>query len=172
MGNPIKKHPRIGDSNITVDDAIPAASVTGAMATATLRAKQVTSAIPTVPTAAGTTEVLLIAPGAGTLSVARVAFKDALVQHATNIVTFALVNKGAAGAGSTAMLAATDANTTKTSTGTAITAYGSRALTLHGTAGNLVVAAGDVLALQITGGGTLANTLTEGCVKLVFDQLA
>lgn len=158
-------------SNVTIPGAIVnAGSLTAATATANLRSKALGETIPTVPTSAGTTEVLFIAPVTGTLSAAKVVFKDALAQHATNIVTFALVNKGQAGAGSTAMLAATDANTTKTTTGSAIGAYTTRNLTLHGTAANLVVAAGDCLALQITGGGTLANTLTEGRAQLVFDS--
>ena len=40
MSNPITKHPRLGDSSVTVDDAIPAASVTTAM----LAANAVTAA--------------------------------------------------------------------------------------------------------------------------------
>lgn len=166
MGNPIKKHPRIGDSNITVDDAIPLNSVTQAMATAGLRAVRDSTVIPTVPTAAGTTEVLFQIGVAGTLSVARVTFKDALTAHDTNFVTFALKNKTQASAD---MLSTAAANTSKVTGGAAVAAYGSRSLTLNGTPANLVVAAGDVLAFQVTGAGTLANTLTEGNVRLVFD---
>lgn len=181
MSNPITKHPRIGDSGITVDDAIPALSVTtamlaagavtGAKASATLSAMRETESVPTVA-ATGTTEILLIAPAAGSLILAKVVFKDALTQHAANYLSFAIVNKGQAGAGSTAMLAATDANTTKTSTGTAIGAYTPRTLALHGTPANLVVAAGDCLAIQFISAATLANTLTEGNVKLVFSNVA
>lgn len=146
----------------TLPGANTAILVQSADLAANVRGRATQCAIPTVPTSAGTTEVLVVAPVAGTLSGVAFVFKDALAQHATNIVTFAVVNKGQAGAGTTAMLAATDANTTKTSTGTAISAYARRDATLHGTAANLAVAAGDVLAVQVTGSGTLANTLTEG----------
>src|SRR5438270_483141 len=134
--------------------SVTAADMAPGMATRLLH-----SSVPTVATT-GTTELLIIVPVAGTIVAAAVAFKDALAAHATAILTFAIVNKGQAGAGTTALLAATDANTSKTSTGTAISAYTTRNLTLHGTAANLVVAAGDVLAVTFTSATTLANTLT------------
>jgi hypothetical protein len=104
--------------------------------------------------------MLIIMPFAATISSVRVAFKDALTQDGTNFVTFRLINKTTADSD---VIAATDANTTKTTTGSAITAYTTRTLTLA-TAGGVSVAAQDVLALRITGAGTLANTLTEGAL--------
>jgi hypothetical protein len=148
-------------------------TIAGADVSASLRAKHIHATVATVPTAAGTLEMLLLADGAGTLSLGKIAFKDALAQHDTNFVTFALVNKGQAGAGTTQMLASSPAgtNTTKITGGAAISGYVPYQFVLSATAANLVVAAGDVLALQITGAGTLANTLTEGTIKLVFDQV-
>jgi hypothetical protein len=134
--------------------------ITGASMSGTARSKNVGRTIPTVPTAAGTLEMLIIMPFAATISSVRVAFKDALTQDGTNFVTFRLINKTTADSD---VIAATDANTTKTTTGSAITAYTTRTLTLA-TAGGVSVAAQDVLALRITGAGTLANTLTEGAL--------
>jgi hypothetical protein len=147
------------------------AIVAGASASTTLRCKCSDCAVPTVPTAAGATAITLVMPAAGTLAGIYYVSKDALVQHATNIVTYSAITKGQAGAGTTALLAATDANTTKTTTGTAIAAYTRRAMTLHGTAANLVIAAFDVVEFIVTGGGTLANTLTENCVLILLDAL-
>ena len=132
--------------------------ITGAQMSGTAQSKTIQKTIPTVPTAAGTLEVLVIIPFASTISSVRVAFKDGLLQDGTNFATFRLINKTTADSD---VIAATDANTTKTSTGAAITAYTTRTLTLANAAG-VAVAAQDVLALRITGAGTLANTLTEG----------
>lgn len=171
-GTDLKSVAVSGDVTLAASGAVTigADKVSGAKATGTLRAKTAVSAIPTVPTAAGTTEVLVIVPFAGTLSSVRVAFKDALAAHDTNFVRFALVNKGTNGAGAVAMLDAGDVNTSKITGGSAIVGYGSRLLTLSGTPANLDVAAGDVLAFQVIGNGTLANTLTEGHVRLVTDH--
>ena len=138
--------------------------ITGATMSGTARSKNTGRTIPTVPTAAGTLEVLAIVPFAATISSVRVAFKDALTQDGTNFVTFRLINKTTADSD---VIAATDANTTKTTTGSAITAYTTRSLTLANAAG-VAVAAQDVLALRITGAGTLANTLTEGTLIINY----
>jgi hypothetical protein len=178
----ISKYPRSGFKDLTIGTAqiealavtaakIALGTITGAQASASLRAQRAESPIPTVPTTVGTTELLLLAAGAGTLTVARIAFKDALAASDSNFVTFAIVNKTN---GNAAMLAATAANTTKVTGGTALSAYTSRSLALNGTGANLIVAAGDVIAVQITAtvATALANTLTEGVIKLVFDATA
>lgn len=85
---------------------------------------------------------------------------DALAANDSNYITFSVTNLGQAGAGSTAILAATDANTTKSTGGTAISANTKRSLTLSGTAANLVVTAGDRLRIRAAATGTLANTVT------------
>jgi hypothetical protein len=66
------------------------------------------------------------------------------------------------------MLAATDANTTKSTGGTALTANARRVLSLNGTAANLVVAAGDRLRIRAAATGTLANTVTFPVYLLNF----
>jgi hypothetical protein len=138
--------------------------ITGTAMSGTARSKNAPRTIPTVPTAAGTLEMLIIVPFAATVSSVRVAFKDALTQDGTNFVTFRLINKTTADSD---VIAATDANTTKTTTGSAITAYTTRSLTLASASG-VAVAAQDVLALRITGAGTLATTLTEGTLIINY----
>lgn len=120
--------------------------------------------LPTIATT-GTQEATWIAPYAGTLTAAVFVAKDVLAANDTNYVTFAITNKQA-GAGAVAMLAATDANTTKATGGTALAAYTKRTLTVNGTAANLVVAAGDVLSITVAATGTLANTVTVPRVQL------
>jgi hypothetical protein len=147
-------------------------SIAGAKATATLRSKHSNGQLPTVPTGAGTTEITVIAAAAGTVSAARITFKDGLIASDTNWVQIAIKNKGQNGVGTADILDTGAVNTNKVTGGTALVGYGSRQLTLNATPANLVIAAGDVLAVQITTTGTLPNTLTEGSVKVVFDQLA
>ena len=113
-------------------------------------------------------DAYVIAPVAGVMSLALFSGVDALATSDTNYITFSITNLGQAGAGSTAMLAATDANTTKATGGTAIVANGRRTLTLNGTAANLVVAAGDRLRIRAAATGTLANTVTFPAYTLVF----
>ncbi|MCK5128162.1 MAG: hypothetical protein KAR42_18040 [candidate division Zixibacteria bacterium] len=85
----------------------------------------------------------------------------ALTAHDTNYITFSVTNLGQGGAGSTAMLAATDVNTTKATGGSALVANAKRQLTLHGTAANLVVAEGDRLRIRFAASGTLAGAVTR-----------
>jgi len=159
----IRSYPRTDFDNL---------QVTSASLSAVAGQKQVNSIVGTIPTAAGTTGISLIAPATGTLTAAKFVAKDALSAHDTNYLSFAIVNKGQAGAGTTAMLAATAANSTKVTGGTALAAYTTRGLTLHGTAGNLAVVAGDCLEVQFIGSGTLANTVTQGFVQLLFSATA
>jgi hypothetical protein len=123
----------------------------------------------TIATATGgTNDVFLIVASAGVLTAALFSGVDALAANDTNYITFSITNLGQAGAGSAAMLAATDANTTKATGGTAITANAKRTLTLNGTAANLVVADGDRLRIRATVSGTLANTVTFPVYNLEF----
>jgi hypothetical protein len=113
----------------------------------------------------GATEILLIAPFAGVLSGAIFTSVSALATSDTNYITFAVVNRGNSDA---AMLAASDANTTKATGGTALTARAKRSLALNGTAANLVVAAGDVISIIATATGTLAGAVAGGAVELTL----
>jgi hypothetical protein len=116
----------------------------------------------------GNTDIHVIAPQTGTLASVDFSGVDALAANDTNYITFSITNLGQAGAGSTAMLAATDANTTKATGGSAISANTKRALTMHGTATNLNVTAGDRLRVRAAATGTLANTVTFASYLLRF----
>lgn len=117
-----------------------------------------------------TTDTYVIVPETGTLKSVDFSGIDALAAHDTNYITFAITNLGQDGAGSTALLAATDANTTKSTGGTAIAANTKRSLTVHGTAANLAVTAGDRLRVRATASGTLGNTVTGSVYCLRFEQ--
>jgi hypothetical protein len=105
-----------------------------------------------------------------TLQAAYVGVKTSITANDTNYQTFSLTNKGQAGAGSTAMLAVSDANTTKATGGFSMTGYDIHELTLHGTAANLEVAANDVLAFASTKAAS-ADNLVNPILILDF-QLA
>jgi hypothetical protein len=105
------------------------------------------------------------------LNAARFSGVDALTANDTNYLTFTITNLGQAGAGSAAMLAATDANTTKATGGTGLAANTLRSLSLSGTAANLVVAAGDRIRIRAAATGTLANTVTFPVINLNFSVL-
>lgn len=141
--------------------------VTGASASGDLRAKILSQRLDTIPTAAGTSEAIFIAPAAGTITAVKAAFKDALAAHDTNYAEFKVINKGQAAAGTTNLLATgSGVNTTKIAGGSALAAYVKYEMTLSAVAGVLVVAKNDVIVFQVVGNGTLANTLTLGRAQL------
>lgn len=84
----------------------------------------------------------------------------------TEYLTFALVNKGIDGVGTTSML--TSNNTTKTTVGHlgAITQYTSKKLLLSATYADLAVSAGQCLLLTIT--TTTASTLAARVFRLTY----
>jgi hypothetical protein len=116
----------------------------------------------------GNSDVFVVAPVSGVLSAAWFSGVDALAASNTDYITFSITNLGTSGSGTAAMLAATDANTTKSTGGTALTANARRVLSLNGTAANLVVAAGDRLRIRAAATGTLANTVTFPVYLLNF----
>ena len=116
----------------------------------------------------GNTDIFIIAPYAGVLSTAIFSGVDALAASDSNFITFTITNLGQAGAGSAAMLAATDANTTKTTGGTALSANARRNLTLSATSANLAVARGDRLRLRAAATGTLVNTVAFPVYVLIW----
>ena len=128
-------------------------------------------AVATIATT-GAQNAFLSAPFAGDLIGAFFIATDALATSDTNYITFTLTNLGQAGAGTAAMLAATDPNTTKATGGTAIAAHTQRSLTLSSTAADVRVARNDRLRFTATATGTLANTVTGGVVVLVFKRFA
>jgi hypothetical protein len=118
----------------------------------------------------GNTDWYMVAPFAGTLTGIDFSGIDALATSDTNYVTFSATNLGQAGAGSAAMLAAADANTTKATGGTAVAANTKRSLTLSATAANLVVAKGDRIRIRAAATGTLANTVTGAVCNAYFTR--
>lgn len=153
-----------------VDISTPrAGTITRAMQTAAAASKDISvTSMVTIPTAAGNTDSYVIAPETGTLSSIDFSALAALATDNTNYVTFSVTNLGQAGAGSTAMLAASDANTTKTTGGSAISANTKRTLSLSAVANALNVVAGDRLLIRVAGSGTLANTVTAPTFMLRF----
>ena len=119
-------------------------------------------------TTTGNTDGYIHAPRDGKLIAAVFSGVDALAQHGSNYLTFSLTNLGQAGGGTAAMLAATDANTTKTTTGSALAANTARALTLTNTSADLLTVKNDRLRFRAAATGTLANTVTFPSVLLVF----
>jgi len=119
----------------------------------------------------GTNTTFIVVPRAGVLSAAYLVGEDTLAANDTNYVTLSLTNRLASGSGSTAMLAATDANTSKATGGSAITAKAQRSLTVHGTAANLRVAEGDILEFNIAATGTLANVVDDATLVLRIETL-
>lgn len=108
-----------------------------------------------------TTDEYIIAAKTGKLAAAVFTPLAALAAHDTNYVTFSITNLGQAGAGTAVMLAATAANTTKVTGGTALSASTKRTLTLTGTTADLAVVEGDCLLLRATASGTLAGAVTR-----------
>jgi hypothetical protein len=108
----------------------------------------------------GNTDSYMVAPYAGTVSGIDCSGVDALAASDTNYITFSVTNLGQAGAGSNPVLAATAANTTQATGGTALSANTKRSLTLNGTGSNLIVAAGDRLRFRNAATGTLVGTVT------------
>lgn len=108
----------------------------------------------------GNTDGYIVVPATGVISSVDFSGVDALATNDSNYITFSITNLGQAGAGSTAVLAATDANTTKATGGTALAANTKRTLTLSSTTASLSVTAGDRLRIRAAATGTLANTVT------------
>jgi hypothetical protein len=80
----------------------------------------------------------------------------------TDYWTFGVINKGAAGSGTTVIVDATAAaNSTKATGGSGTTANVKRDLTLTGTGADLIFAAGDVLLITIT--KAASATAMAGC---------
>jgi len=120
----------------------------------------------------GNTDTYVIAPYAATVTGVDFSGVDALSASDTNYITFSITNLGQAGSGSNPILAATAANTTQATGGTAISANTKRSLTLNGTGSNLVVAAGDRLRVRYAVTGTLGNTVTYAKIIIRFTRLS
>ena len=108
----------------------------------------------------GNTDAYFIAPQS--LRVLQIDFSgtDALAASDTNYITWTFTNLGQAGSDTDAILASSDANTTKSTGGSAISANTKRTLTLTSTLTDLDVIEGDRIRIRAAVTGTLANTVT------------
>lgn len=104
--------------------------------------------VPALATDAEDTTTLFEAPFALTLTAASYVPDTAITGAATNNRKVAVVNKGAAGAGTTEMASLTFDD------GVDGVAFDEKALTLSGTAANLNAAAGDIIAWASTAPGS------------------
>lgn len=122
----------------------------------------------TIGTAAGNNDDYVIVPITGIFAGVDFSAVDALATSDTNFITWTITNLGQAGAGSTALLAAGNGNTTKTTGGSAIAANTKRALSITTVVGADQVAAGDRLRIRAAVTGTLANTVAYPAYILRF----
>lgn len=116
-----------------------------------------------------TTDTYFQVPKSGRVISIKFSSLAALATSDTNYITWTVVNLGQAGAGSTALLATNDLNTTKATGGAAITASSSKTLVLHGTTSNLDVVEGDVIRIRATATGTLAGAVTVPSYSVLID---
>jgi len=116
----------------------------------------------------GNTSGYVIAPITGQLVSVDFSGVDALAASDTNYITFTITNLGQVGAGSTAMLSATDSNTTKATGGSALGANTKRSLVISAVANSTLVTEGDRLLVRAGVTGTLANTVTFPVYMLRF----
>jgi hypothetical protein len=116
-----------------------------------------------------TTDSYFQVPKAGRVAAIKFSSLAALAANDTNYITWSVTNLGQAGAGSTALLATNDLNTTKATGGAAIVASSSKSLVLHGTAANLDVVEGDVIRIRATASGTLAGAVTIPSYNILID---
>lgn len=165
--NPTQGARRAGSTGATGSADVADASITRTDLSAAAGRKSVQANSATVATT-GNTDIYVLAPETGTLSSVDFSGIDALTANDTNYITFTITNLGQAGAGSAAMLTASDANTTKATGGASLAANTKRSLTVTTTAGNLAVVSGDRLRIRAAASGTLANTVTAPVYLLRF----
>lgn len=116
----------------------------------------------------GNTDWFIIAGIGGTLVEIDFSGGTALTANDTNYITFSITNLGRDGAGTTALLAATDANTTKATGGSGITLDAVRELVVSTTQNAGKVSKGDRLRIRAAATGTLANTVANSVFTLRF----
>lgn len=122
--------------------------------------KQSTAGVTSIATTS-TTDEYVIAAKTGKVTAVKLLSLSGLAAHDSNYITPTVTNLGAAGSGTTALLTASDANTTKATGGSALTANVVRSWTLTSTAADLNVTEGDVLRIRATATGTLAGAVTR-----------
>lgn len=112
-------------------------------------------------------KIVAVIPRKGTITGVDLVVNTTITANDTNYWTFALTNKGTDGTGTTVLLAATDANTTKATGGIGLAAYDTTALTLSSTTADLNFNAGDVITLTATKAVSASN-LVDLTVNLKF----
>ena len=118
--------------------------------------------VPLGAVTATTSQVVFVAPTAGTLNAAKIVTKDAVAANDTNYWTFTLTDKGATGAGTDKIVE----KTTKATGGAALVAYKALDLgTLDAT--HKVLAAGDVVLFTATKAAD-ATALAEAALMMEF----
>ncbi len=122
--------------------------------------KQTTAGTTSIATTS-TTDEYIIAAKTGKITAVKLLSLSGLAAHDSNYMTPTVTNLGAAAAGTAAILAASDANTTKATGGSALTANVVRSWTLSSTAADLNVTEGDVIRIRATVTGTLAGAVTR-----------
>ena len=114
-------------------------------------------------------KIVGVFPKNATITAVNLIVNTAITANDTNYWTFALTNKGTAGTGTTVLLAATDANTTKATGGFSMVAYDTTAATVTTTATDLNVSQGDVIVLTATKAASAAN-LVDLSVEIVYKE--
>lgn len=147
-------------SNAVTTAKILNANVTAAKLSAAANSRAII--VPLGAVSATTSQVAFVAPTAGSLNAAKIVTKDAVVANDTNYWTFALTNKGAAGADTDKIVE----KTTKIDGGSALEAYTPLSLGTLNEA-HKVLAAGDVVLFTATATGSATN-LTEAALMLEF----
>lgn len=122
--------------------------------------KQSTAGVTSIATTS-TTDEYVIAAKTGKVTAIKLNSLSGLATSDSNYITPTVVNLGQAGAGTASMLAASDANTTKATGGSALAANTPRSFSLTSTAADLNVTEGDVLRIRATATGTLAGAVTR-----------
>lgn len=129
--------------------------------------KQYTAGTTSIATTS-TTDEYVIAAKTGKVTAVKLLSLSGLAAHDSNYITPTVTNLGAAGSGTAALLASSDANTTKATGGSALTANVVRSWTLSSTAADLNVTEGDVLRIRATATGTLAGAVTRPLWEVVI----
>lgn len=122
--------------------------------------KQSTAGTTSIATTS-TTDEYIIAAKTGKVTSIKLNQLSGLATSDTNYITPTVTNLGQAASGTAALLASSDANTTKATGGSALTANVPRSFTLTSTAADLNVTEGDVLRCRATATGTLAGAVTR-----------
>lgn len=156
-------HPGISPAEQdAIDDAVAASAALKADKT-TIASDSIDCKLDAKGAAATDVQVIGVVPFAGTVTAVEVIANAAVTGDNTNTRSFALTNKGQAGAGTTSVA------TLALTTGNDLVAFDAKTMTLTATTADRVVAAGDVLSLaQTVGASGLAHS--GGIARVVLTR--